>query len=59
MMLVPYIDQTKSGIFIQPIPRVRIVCTVTMKFRPVRIVEKPRMKMPKSVGTTADGVCTL
>ena len=27
-------------------------CTVTMKFRPVRIDEKPAMKMPSAVAMT-------
>ena len=33
----------------------RIVCIVAMKLTPVTIVEKPTMKMPTTVGTTAVG----
>ena len=33
-------------------PGARIVCVVTMKFRPVRIDENPRMNAPSSTGTT-------
>ena len=32
---------------------------VTMKFRPVRIDEKPRMKTPSSTGNTVVGVVVL
>ena len=31
-------------------PGARMRCTVTMKFKPVRIEEKPEMKMPSPVG---------
>ena len=41
-----------SGIRNQVMPGARIVWMVTMKFRPVRIDEKPVMKMPSAVGTT-------
>ena len=50
---------TKSGIFIQVIPGARRVWVVTMKLRPVRIDEKPRMKMPNSTGASAAGVLKL
>ena len=33
-------------------PGARIVCTVTMKLRPVRIEEKPATKMPIAASTT-------
>ena len=35
-------------------PGARIVCTVTRKFRPVRIEEKPVMKTPTTAGATAE-----
>ena len=33
-------------------PGARMRCTVTMKFRPVRIDEKPATKMPSAVAIT-------
>ena len=48
-------DQTNSGIFIHVIDFARIVCVVTMKFKPVRIDDQPMMKIPRTVGTTAAG----
>ncbi len=33
-------------------PGARMRCTVTMKFSPVRIEEKPAMKMPTAVAIT-------
>jgi hypothetical protein len=35
------------------------VHVVTMKLRPVMIVDHPTMKMPSTVGTTAEGDCAL
>ena len=50
--LVAYIDQMNSGMRNQVMPGARIRWMVTMKFRPVRIDEKPVMKMPSAVGIT-------
>ena len=36
-----------------------MVCTVTRKFSPVRIDEKPRMKAPSVIEMTLFWVCTL
>ena len=36
----------------QVIPGARMVCTVTMKFSPVRMEEKPAMKIPSAVAIT-------
>ncbi len=44
--------QQKSGSASSVMPGARIVWIVTMKFRPVRIDEKPEMKMPTAVTTT-------
>jgi hypothetical protein len=44
--------QTNSGNRNQVIPGQRILWTVTMKFKPVRIDEKPVMKMPTAVAMT-------
>ena len=52
MMLVAYIDQTNSGRRNQVRPGARMRWMVTMKFRPVRIDEKPMMKMPTAVAMT-------
>ena len=46
-------DQQNSGMRFQVMPGARILWMVTMKFRPVRIDENPRMKAPKSAETTA------
>ena len=51
--------QTNSGIRIQLMPGARRVWTVTMKFRPVRIDENPRMKMPSRAGNSVAGVLRL
>ena len=40
-------------------PGGRILCIVTMKFRPVKIEQKPRMNAPKAAGTTAVDVVVL
>ena len=48
--LVAYIAQMKSGSRNQVMPGARILWIVTMKFRPVRIDEKPVMKTPSAVG---------
>ena len=53
MRLVAYCAQTKSGMRSQVIPGQRIVWTVTMMLRPVRIDEKPTTKTPMAAGTTA------
>ena len=52
--LVAYIDQTNKGSRNQVRPGARIRCTVTMKFRPVRIDEKPVMKMPRPAVITCE-----
>ena len=36
----------------QPMPGARMVCRVTMKFRPVRMEEKPTMNTPATAATT-------
>ncbi len=59
MSAVAYMPQTKSGSRVQVTPGARIVCTVTRKFRPVRIDEKPRMKTPSVIEMTLLTVCTL
>ena len=41
-----------SGMRNHVMPGARIRWIVTMKFRPVRIDEKPVMKMPSAVGMT-------
>ena len=43
----------KSGMRNQVIPSGRILWMVTMKLRPVKIDEKPRMKAPSVMATTA------
>ena len=48
--LVAYVDQRNSGMRNQVMPGARIRWMVTMKLRPVRIDEKPVMKMPSAVG---------
>ena len=52
MRLVAYIVQTKIGMRNQVMPGARMVCTVTTKFSPVRMEEKPTMMTPMSAGTT-------
>ena len=52
MMLVAYMDQIKSGKRNQVMPGARILWMVTMKFRPVRIEEKPAMKTPSATAIT-------
>ena len=50
---------TNSGMRIQARPFARIVCTVTMKLRPVTMVEKPTMNTPSKASGTAVGVDEL
>ena len=50
--LVAYIDQRNSGMRNHVMPGARMRWIVTMKLRPVRIDEKPVMKMPSAVGMT-------
>ena len=50
--LVAYVDQMNSGMRNHVMPGARIRWIVTMKFRPVRIDEKPVMKIPSAVGMT-------
>jgi hypothetical protein len=50
--LVAYWAQTNSGRRNQVIPGARIVCTVTMKFKPVRIEENPLIKIPSPTAIT-------
>ena len=40
-------------------PGARSVWMVTMKLSPVRIEEKPRMKIPSTMGKTVVGVVVL
>ncbi len=56
---VEYSAQTKSGILNQDIPGARILWIVTMKFKPVRMDEKPRMNAAASAGMTFVVVRTL
>ncbi len=51
-MLVAYWAQTNSGSRNQVIPGARILWTVTMKFRPVKIDENPTMNAPIAVNNT-------
>ena len=50
---------TNSGRRIQVMPGARSVCTVTMKFMPVMIEEKPTTKTPSKSGNTSVGVVVL
>ncbi len=50
--LVAYIDQRNSGMRNHVMPGARIRWIVTMKFKPVRIDEKPVMKIPMAAGIT-------
>ena len=52
MMLVAYIDQRNNGNRSQVRPGARMLCSVTTKFRAVRIDEKPAIKRPMITGTT-------
>ncbi len=56
---VAYMPHTKSGSRVQVMPGARIVCTVTRKFRPVRIDENPSTKTPNVIEMTLLAVCTL
>ncbi len=51
-MLVAYMDQIKSGKRNHVSPGARIRWIVTMKFKPVRIDEKPTTNTPSAVGIT-------
>ena len=46
----------KSGRRLHVIPGARILCTVAMKFTPVRIDENPMMKAPSTMGMTHEFV---
>ena len=50
MTLVEYSDQMNTGRRYQVRPGARRRWMVTMKFRPVAMVEKPEMKMPITTG---------
>ncbi len=52
MTLVAYMAHTNSGNRNQVIPGARIVCVVTMKLSPVKIDEKPEMKIPTAIRIT-------
>jgi hypothetical protein len=52
MIEAAYMPQQNRGIRVQVIPGARIVWIVTRKLSPVRIEEKPAMKMPTAVTTT-------
>ena len=52
--LVAYIDQMNSGRRNQVIPGARISWIVTMKFKPVRIDEKPAMNTPVATAKTCE-----
>ncbi len=56
---VAYMPQTNSGNRVQVMPGARIVCTVTRKFMPVRIDEKPRTKTPNVIEMALLPVCRL
>ena len=57
--LVAYRAHSISGRRIQVIPGARILWMVTMKFRPVKMDEKPRMKTPVSAHATGPTVVEL
>ena len=50
--LVAYMDQINSGRRIHVSPGARILCTVMMKFSPVRMDENPEMKIPVAIAMT-------
>ena len=52
IIAVAYKDQIKRGILNQVIPGARILCTVTIKFMPVRMEENPSIKTPNIIGIT-------
>ena len=52
MIAVAYSAQMNSGMSNQPMPGARSLCTVTMKFSPVRIELNPRMNAPVIMKTT-------
>ena len=51
MRLVAYMAQMNSGRRNQVSPGARILWMVTMKFRPVRMEEKPVMKTPMATAS--------
>src|SRR5262249_20061862 len=55
MMLVAYIDHRNSGRRNQVMPGARMRWMVATKFRPVRIDEKPGIRMPRAVASTWGG----
>ena len=59
MIAVEYSPHRNSGMRNQVMPGGRSLCTVTMKFRPVKIELKPRMNAPNVAGTTAVFVVVL
>ena len=50
---VAYKAQINNGIFRHVIPGARIMCTVTMKFSPVRMDENPKINAPVRAEITA------
>ena len=48
--------QTNSGMSNQPMPGARSLWTVAMKFRPVKIEEKPRMNAAMVIRPTVPSV---
>ena len=52
IMLTAYMVHTKIGMRNQVMPGARMVWTVTMKFSPVRMDEKPTMMTPTSASDT-------
>ena len=59
MRAVAYMAHTNSGISNQPMPGARSLWTVAMKFSPVKIEEKPRMKTAAVIRVTAPEVVVL
>ena len=47
---------TNSGMSNQPMPGARSLCTVAMKFRPVKIEEKPSTKTAAVISVTVPAV---
>ena len=52
--LVAYRAQMNSGSLNHVMPGARILCTVTMKFRPVRIELNPVMNTPIAIAVTCE-----
>ena len=56
MSAVAYIDHTNSGSWNQPCPGARSLCTVAMKFTPVKIEQNPSTNAAITIRPTAPPV---